>query len=175
MSEPLIRAERPEDFDEIRRVVEAAFDSEAEADLIDGIRASEHYIPELSLVAVIDGAVVGHVMISRVTLIDGETRHVAHSMAPVAVAPDHQGRGIGGAMIRRGIALAEELGLPMVLLEGSPTYYGRFGFEHSSRHGIHFDLPDWAPAEAAQVMRLRRYNPAVRGKVDYPPAFHLDD
>lgn len=172
MSEPLIRAERPGDFDEIRRVVTAAFGSATEADLVDGVRASEHYIPELSLVAELEGAIVGHVMISRVTLVDGETRHVAHSMAPVAVAPDHQGRGTGGAMIRRGIALAEDRGLPMVLLEGDPAYYRRFGFEHSVRHGIHFDLPEWAPAEAAQVVILTSYDPTIRGKVEYPPAFH---
>lgn len=171
MGTPTIRAEQAADFDAIRRVVEAAFGSEAEADLVDAIRDSEHYIPELSLVAELDGAIVGHVMVSRVGLVDGTRRHVAHSMAPVAVAPDHQGRGVGGAMIRRGIELADAMGLPMILLEGSPTYYRRFGFEHSVPHGIHFDLPDWAPAEAAQVVLLGAYDPSVRGRVDYPPAF----
>ena len=173
-AEPIIRTERPSDFDAIRDVVTAAFGSDAEATLVDGIRASEHYMPELSLVAELDGAVVGHVMISRVAIVDGETRHVAHSMAPVAVAPDHQGRGVGGALVRRGIELAAEAGLPMVLLEGSPTYYRRFGFEHSVPHGIHYDLPEWAPAEAAQLVRLSTYDPSVRGKVEYPPAFDVD-
>jgi putative acetyltransferase len=173
--QPIVRTERPADFDGIRSVVTAAFGSDAEAALVDGIRASEHYMPELSLVAEIDSAIVGHVMISRVTLVDGETRHVAHTMAPVAVAPDHQRHGIGGAVIRKAIELADDMGLPMILVEGSPTYYGRFGFEHAVRRGIHFDLPDWAPAEAAQVLPLARFDPRLRGKVEYPPAFLLVD
>lgn len=171
--EPIIRTERPSDFDAIRGVVTEAFGSEAEADLVDGIRASEHYLPELSLVAELDGSVVGHVMISRVTLVDGEQQLVAHSMAPVSVAPAHQGRGIGGALVRRGIELADEAGLPLVLLEGSPTYYTRFGFEHSVPHGIHFDLPEWAPAEAAQVVPLTNYDPTIQGRVEYPHAFDV--
>lgn len=173
MDEPAIRTERAADFDEIRHIVAAAFGSDAEADLIDGIRASEHYMPELSLVAELDGRIVGHVMISRVSLVDGDRRHVAHSMAPVAVARDHQGQGIGGALIRSGLSLADEMGLPMVLLEGSPTYYRRFGFEHSVPHGIRFDLPDWAPPEAAQVKLLTNHDPSTRGRVAYPPAFDV--
>ncbi len=89
------------------------------------------------------------------------------------MAPEHQGQGIGSALIRRGIELAEDLGLPMVLLEGSPAYYRRFGFEHSVRHGIRFDLPDRAPAEAAQVVLLTNHDPSVHGRVDYPPAFDV--
>jgi putative acetyltransferase len=57
------------------------------------------------------------------------------------------------------------------VLEGSPVYYGRFGFEPSADYGIHLPLPDWAPPEAAQVLRLRNYDPSIRGHVVYPPAF----
>lgn len=175
MTAPAVRPERADDFDEIRRVVAAAFGSDVEAELVDLIRASEHYIPELSLVAELDGEIVGHVMISRAHLVDGSRRHVAHTMAPVAVAPDHQRRGVGSALIRRGIELADEMRLPLILLEGSPKYYPRFGFEHSVQFGIHFDLPEWAPAEAAQVRRLTAYDPDIRGRVEYPPAFDVGD
>lgn len=170
-----IRPERPEDYASIRRVVVAAFESTSEGDLVDNIRASEHYIPELSLVAEIDGEVVGHVMVSRVHLVDGSRRREAHSIAPVAVTPSTQGQGVGGALIRRVIEIADSIGLPLLLLEGSPTYYGRFGFEHAAPHGIHFDLPDWAPAEAAQVYRLESYQPSIAGRVEYPPAFAVED
>ena len=62
----------------------------------------------------------------------------------------------------------------MVILEGSPAYYGRLGFEHSSRYGIEIHLPEWAPHEAAQVMRLSSFDPddpALRGTAVYPAAF----
>jgi putative acetyltransferase len=59
----------------------------------------------------------------------------------------------------------------MVVLEGNPVYYGRFGFEHSRRYGIELPIPSWAPPEASQIMRLSAYDPSMRGKVVYPPAF----
>ena len=58
-----------------------------------------------------------------------------------------------------------------MVLEGSPAYYGRLGFEHSVKYGIRINLPDWAPPEAAQMMRLTNYDPTIRGTVVYPPAF----
>jgi putative acetyltransferase len=68
-------------------------------------------------------------------------------------------------------ARADRAGEPLVVLEGNPRYYARFGFEHSVPHGIHIDLPSWAPATAAQVLRLSTYDPSIRGRVVYPPAF----
>lgn len=174
MSDVTIRPEQPGDFDAIRQVVVAAFGSAAEGDLVDNIRASEHYIPQLSLVAEVDGEVVGHVMISGVHLVDGEHRRAAHSMAPVSVAPHAQRQGIGSALVRAALADADRMGIPLVLLEGSPRYYGRLGFEHSVQYGIHYDLPDWASAEAAQVYRLTSYDPSLTGHVEYPPAFDVE-
>ena len=171
MSEPRIRAEAAGDHAAIAQVVEAAFGSPAEAALVEGIRASTNFIPELALVAEIDGRVVGHVMISYVALHDGDSVRWITSLSPLAVAPEWQGRGIGSALVRAVTAAADERGEPLVVLEGAPGYYGRFGFEHSVLHGITIDLPSWAPPEAAQVMRLGAYDPAVRGRVVYPPAF----
>ena len=170
-----IRPEHPADATAIRQVVVAAFESEAEGDLVDNIRASENYIPDLSLVAVAAGRIVGHVMISRVHLVDGDRRREVHSLAPVSVAPDAQGKGVGSALVREALGRADAMELPLVLLEGSPGYYGRLGFEHSVQHGIRFDLPDWAPSEAAQVYRLSSYDPSITGKVEYPPAFDIGD
>jgi putative acetyltransferase len=153
--------------------VVAAFESETEGDLVDNIRASENFIPELALVAELDGEIVGHIMISSVDLMDGETRRKIHSMAPVAVAPRFQDRGIGGQLVRTATAKADALALPLVVLVGSPTYYRRFGFEYSVPLGIHFDLPEWAPAEAAQVIRRSTYDPSIRGRLVYPPAFEV--
>ncbi|HVJ97254.1 MAG TPA: N-acetyltransferase [Acidimicrobiia bacterium] len=167
-------ATRPEtaaDHDAIASVVARAFGSPAEAALVDAIRASPNYVPTWSLVATIDGNVVGHVMASYVTLRDGDTDHRIPSLSPLAVDPDAQRRGIGGALVRALTATVEAEREPLIVLEGSPGYYSRFGFEFAVPLGITITLPDWAPPEAAQVLRLKEYDPAVRGHVVFPPAF----
>ncbi len=166
-----IRPEQPTDRDAIAEVVRSAFGSEAEARLVDAIRASAEFVPALSLVAVADGWVVGHVMVSHVGLHEDATVRSVASLSPLAVVPELHGQGIGGALVRAVVARAEELGEPMVVLEGAPAYYGRFGFEPATAHGIDIDLPSWAPPEAAQIMRLQGYDPAWRGQIVYPPAF----
>ena len=170
----VIRPESPDDHDAIRRLVAAAFQSEAEAELVDRIRASGEYVPEMALVAEADGEIVGHVMISHAVIrnADGERRIVM--LAPLAVLPECQGRGTGSALVRSSVGVAEQRGEPLVVVEGSPTYYGRLGFEHSLAHGIEIHLEDWAPPEAAQVIRLASFDPndqTLRGKVVYPAAF----
>lgn len=168
-----IRAETPDDRGAIFDVVEAAFGSAIEARLVDLIRESPDFVPELSLVAEDRGRIVGHVMVSFVVLQDGDARHRICSLAPLAVAPESQGRGVGSALVREVAARVDERGEPLIVLEGSPAYYRRFGFESSVSHGIRITLPEWAPPEAAQVLRLRNYDPAIRGLVVYPPAFDV--
>ena len=168
---PAIRAERPDDHAAIADVVEAAFGDPAVARLVSAIRGSPNFVPELSLVASADGRVVGHVMVSMVGLDDRGRRTEVACLSPLAVTPERQGRGIGSSLVREVIDRADRRGEPLIVLEGSPMYYARFGFEHSVPHGIHIALPSWAPPEAAQIVRLRRYDPALRGRVVYPPAF----
>ena len=168
---PTIRAEGARDHDRIALVVTAAFGSTAEAQLVQAIRESDDFLPDLSLVAEVEGQVVGHVMVSHVGLEVGDAHHRIASLASLAVAPDFQRRGIGSALVREVIERADHRGEALVVLKGSPEYYGRFGFEHSVRSGIHMELPAWAPAEAAQVLRLKTYDPSVVGRVVYPPAF----
>lgn len=169
-----IRAEQEHDFPAVRRVVAAAFGSDAEADLVERIRASDQYRPELSLVALDGVEVVGHVMIDGCTLRGPDGDRDIVMLSPLAVAPDHQRRGVGTALIERALSAAEAAGEPLVVLEGSPAYYGARGFEFAGDHGLSLPLPDWAPREAAQVYLLSAYDPAdpeLRGDVIYPPAF----
>lgn len=169
-----IRSEQPADHDRIRDVVAAAFGSDDEADLVELIRASPEYVTEMALVAEVDGEIVGHVMVSGTSLHHATGERTIMMLAPLAVRPDRQQSGVGAALVGAVVAIAEQRGEPLVVLEGSPGYYGRLGFEPAARYGIELPLPDWAPPEAAQVMRLSTHDPAdatLRGRVVYPAAF----
>jgi putative acetyltransferase len=172
-----IEPERVADRAAIRAVVRAAFDHhQSVADLVDLIRESPEFVPELSLVAQHDGEVVGHVMLSHAELVDEQDdRHRILTLSPLAVAPALQGRGIGSALVLAGLAGAEALAEPLVVLEGSPRYYPRFGFRDCRSLGVQINLPDWAPSEAGMAYTLSSYAPAVRGRVVYPPAFTAID
>lgn len=171
---PTIRPESTDDHGPIRTVVTAAFDSAAEAELVDRIRASPEFVPEMALVAEDGDRIIGHVMISRARLRNDSGERQISMLSPLAVDPECQRRGIGSALVRAALDEAEALGEPLVILEGSPAYYGRFGFEHAARYGIEIHLPDWAPPEAAQVKPLTSFDlndPALQGTVIYPAAF----
>lgn len=190
LDDVVIRPETAGDAPAIYDLVAAAFGSEAEAQLVEAIRASPEYHAGMALVAVVRGGsgadrrgggagsrhqtrdeVVGHVMISGAALHEGEREHRVVTLSPLAVAPHAQGRGVGSLLVRAVTERADRAGEPLVLLEGDPRYYGRFGFEHAAPYGIEFTLPSWAAPEAAQVLRLRAYDARIRGRVVYPPAF----
>jgi putative acetyltransferase len=165
--------ERDEHHADVRRVVLAAFAHHPSvADLVELVRASPEYLPDLALVALADEAVVGHVMVSRASLVEEDgTRHEVLTLSPLAVAPSHQGRGVGGLLVRSVLTRAESTGEPLVTLEGSPRYYPRFGFRPAADLGVSITLPEWAPPEAAMAYPLPGHRPEVRGHLEYPPAF----
>ncbi len=170
----MLRPETAGDHVAVGEVVAAAFGRDVEARLVERIRASPYYVHETALVAEFDGAVVGHVMISRAPMVNPAGQRAIAMLSPLAVAPAHQRTGIGAALVRTALAAAGDRREPLVVLEGSPSYYGRLGFEPAARYGIELPLPGWAPPEAAQVMILSAYapaDPALRGTVVYPPAF----
>lgn len=170
----VIEPERPADAAAVRDVVTRAFAEQAVvADLVELIRASPQYVPELALVARVGPAVAGFVMLSHAEVVAADGRHDVLTLSPLAVAPEFQQRGIGSDLVRAGLAAAGATGAGLVTLEGSPDYYGRLGFTYAPASGVTIDLPTWAPAEAAQVYRLDAYNSAVHGRLAYPPAFDI--
>lgn len=139
--------------------------------MVSAIRESSRYRGGLAFLARADGRVVGFVMLSGTDLVDEDgTRRDVLTLTPLAVLPEFERRGIGSALVAAAIAEADRRREPLVVVEGSPRYYGRLGFRFAPDFGIHIDLPEWAPREAAQVYPLSNYDPRVRGRVEYPPA-----
>jgi putative acetyltransferase len=171
----LIRPERPGDEADIRALVDAAFaPSTEEGRIVDDLRRDTGWIPELSLVAVdAGGTIVGQCVTSAGSLIgkDGTSRPIL-ALGPIAVTPDQQGRGIGADLMRATIAAATELGWPVVVLLGHPTYYPRFGFESARSIGIEPQRP-WRD-EVWMALRLPGWTPDLRGTMRYPSAFAID-
>lgn len=165
----------PGHHDAVTGVIVAAFgerEGPTVAAMVEGIRAGEYARPELEWVATRGGEVVGHTALSGTTLRGESGARVILMLTPLAVAPHEQRRGIGSALVEHVVGLADAAGEPLIVLEGSPRYYARFGFVPAAPRGIHIDLPDWAPAEAGQVRLLRAFgdqDPGLRGHVVYPP------
>lgn len=172
MGDVVIETERPADHAAAAQVVRRAFaDQPQVAGMVSAIRESPRYRSGLAFVARVEDQVVGFVMLSGTDLVDEEgIRRDVLTLTPLAVLPEFERRGIGSALVATAIAEADRRLEPLVVLEGSPRYYGRLGFRFASDFGIHMDLPDWAPPEAAQVYPLSNYDPRVRGRVEYPPA-----
>jgi len=163
----VIRPERDDDIAAIRAVNEAAFESSAEAALVDSLRASGS--PTLSLVAEESGAVVGHVLFSPMML-PGHDALKAWGLAPMAVLPRRQRQGIGSAFVRAGVDACRQRDADAVVVLGHPEYYPRFGFVPASRFGIRseYDVPD----DVFMIQELREG--ALRGRtgtIRYHPAF----
>ena len=128
-----VRPERPEDIAGIRAVHVAAFETAAEADLVEALRASDAWGPGLSVVAVADGRVVAHALLSRIILATADGDRPALALGPVAVLPEVQRQGYGSAVIRDGLARRDD---HLVVVLGNPAYYRRFGFAPGAEYGI---------------------------------------
>jgi putative acetyltransferase len=167
----LIRPERAADHPAVADVVRRAFVRQPDdvASFVERIRASEHFIPELALVAEDDSGVIAHVMLSWVG-VEGGSRPRILNLTPMSVRPDRQRRGVGTRLIRDALGRAEAAGEPLVMVEGIPGYYPRFGFEPAIPLG--FVSPDpKVPDEAFLVKRLAGYTPDLAGRIVYPAAF----
>jgi putative acetyltransferase len=130
----VIRPERDADHSVIAEVVRAAFVRHPDevASFVERIRASEHFVPELALVAEDSSGVIAHVMLSWVG-VEGGSRTRILNLTPMSVRPDRQRIGVGARLIREALGRAEKAGEPAVMVEGIPAYYPRFGFEQASR------------------------------------------
>ncbi|MBE2221362.1 MAG: N-acetyltransferase [Anaerolineae bacterium] len=165
----VIRPEKDDDKAGIRHVNEKAFNRRNEADLVDALRDSEAFI--ISLVAVHDDQIVGHILFSLVR-IEAETGTTdGLGLGPMAVLPAYQNQGIGSMLIKKGLELCQDSGFNIVVVLGHPTYYPRFGFVPSKPLGIQWEHD--VPEELFMVVTLADTGLAsVTGIVKYHPAFN---
>jgi putative acetyltransferase len=164
----IIRAETAADQSMIWQVNEAAFGSAEEADLVGALRTQGVVL--LSVVAELDGQVVGHILFSRMSIETPTEAIAAVALAPMAVLPRYQRQGIGGRLIRYGLDALRALGERIVIVVGHPAYYPRFGFSTEQARSLESPFPpDAFMALELSPGALDR----IRGRVRYPQPFGL--
>jgi putative acetyltransferase len=161
---PEIRDEQPADIAIIREVNRLAFGQDDEGQIVDALRANG--AATLSLVAADDAVVVGHIMFSPLTV--GSA--IGAGLGPMAVAPSHQGRGIGTRLVQTGIERLRATRCPFIVVIGHPGFYPRFGFQPAVTYGL---TCEWdVPAEAFMVYVLDPdVTSQLRGRAQYRPEF----
>ena len=162
-----VRRETNVDRVAVRAVNEMAFETSAEADLVEALRGKLDNL--ISLVADVDGKVAGHILFSPVSVM-GHPDLKAMGLGPVAVAPDHQRNGIGSALVREGLKRCKSLGYQVVVVVGHANYYPRFGFVPAGRYGLRSEYD--VPADVFMVVELDvGVLSSVSGLVRYDDAF----
>lgn len=172
-----IRQEKIEDYATTEKVVKTAFEGmefsdEKEHELVARIRGAEVFIPALSLVAVHEDTkeIIGHILLSKLKIVNQEHSVESLALAPVSVLPEYQKEGIGKRLMHEALNKAKELGHQSVVVMGHPEYYPKFGFERASLRGIKppFEVPD----EAFMILALEKHSiDNVSGIVEYPSVF----
>ena len=175
--EIIVRQEVPRDYKETEDVVKKAFEHMEFADhtehiLVSRLRKGEAFIKELSLVATSDGKIIGHILFTKLEIVDGNKVYPSLSLAPLSVLPEFQRTGVGSLLMEEGLKRCTDLGYTSVILLGHPSYYPRFGFRKASEFNIKAPFP--APDEAFMALELVPGSLAkVQGTVRFPKEFDL--
>lgn len=171
-----IRKEESKDYKTVFNLIENAFASEQISDhreqfLVERLRKSNAFIPELSLVAEIGGKIVGHILTTKLKIKNKTNEFDSLALAPVSVLPEFQGRGIGGKLIIESHKTAKELGHKSIILLGHEKYYPKFGYKQADKFGI--ELPFEVPKENCMVIELVKNGlNGVSGMVEYSKEFY---
>jgi putative acetyltransferase len=147
----IIRDESLDDIFAVQWVNSEAFETPAEAELVDALRASDEI--SLALVADLDGRVVGHILFSEVGIGTNPYSPLTLGLAPMAVLPEMQNRGIGSMLVREGLERCRQMGVEVVIVLGHPEFYPRFGFEPCKSKGITYSVN--VPEEAFMAIELK--------------------
>lgn len=173
--EIVLRQEVPDDYQNVEKLVEAAFKNEPYSDkrehlLVQRLRQSNAFVPELSIVAEVENEIAGHILLTRIFIKNEVDSFESLALAPVSVEPSWQGKGIGGKLIREAHTVAKELGFKSVVLLGHEDYYPRFGYELTSKYNVR--LPFEVPEENCMIISLIEGGlDGVSGVVEYAKEF----
>jgi len=163
----LIRPEEPRDYTSVHEINMLAFETPAEANLVELLRKESD--PIISLVAEEDGEIVGYIMFSPVSL-SGRADLQIMGLGPVAVEPKQQRKGVGSALVTAGLERCKELGFGAAVVLGHKGYYPRFGFTPSIQYGIECEYD--VPPEVFMLLELQPgYLQGAQGIIHYHPAF----
>jgi len=168
--------ERSKDFSEVFLLIEKAFLKEEHSDhqeqfLVERLRKSEAFIPELSLIAKIGNQIVGHILLTKIEIINEQDSIPSLALAPVSVLPKFQNQGIGGKLIKHSHYIARSLGYKSIALLGHPNYYPKFGYQKASKFGIVF--PFEVANEYCMMLELVENGlKDVQGTIKYPKEFY---
>lgn len=165
-----IRQERPEDYAAVERVVKEAFahaecSDGHEQDLVAALRRSGAFVPELSLIALEDKVIAGHILFTRASVNGAEVL----ALAPLSVLPAYRNRGIGLSLIARGHQIARKLGYSYSVVLGHPAYYPKAGYVPASRYGV--KAPFEVDNENFMIFCLDGSGKPLNGVMEYDPAF----
>lgn len=164
-----VRAEGPEDQAPVFEVNAKAFETELEANLVEALRSNVE--PLISLVAVVENRVVGHILFTPVTADQGsEEGTVLMALGPMAVLPEFQSRGIGSRLVEVGLDRCRALGAEAVFVLGHAEYYPRFGFEPAGQYGLRYKSEELDPYFMVLELRAGALE-SVSGAVHYSPEF----
>ena len=164
----IVRAETAEDYPAVRQVNELAFGRSDEAVLVDKVRAVAD--PQISLVAVKDGQVVGHIFFSPVSIEISDSASLVLGLGPLAILPEYQKQGLGSQLVREGLKECQRIGCNVVVVLGHPEYYPRFGFVPAKQKELSCEYP--VPDEVFMVAELKpEALDGWRGLVKYRPEF----
>lgn len=163
-----VRPELPSDKAAVYRVLAAAFPTPAEADLVERLRAQN--LEWVSLVAILDDQVVGHILFTPATVRNGDSRQEVVGLAPMAVLPEYQRRGIGSRLVIAGLKRCVDRGDSVVFVVGHPEFYPRFGFELAAPRGFHYIDEGFDPYLFVAELRQGALEDK-QGWVEYHPEF----
>ena len=166
-----IRKETQSDYTDVYNLNKVAFKQDAESKLIELLRKSSAFIPELSIVAIIDNNIVGHILFTKIIIkAENGTEYNSLALAPMSVIPKYQAKGIGGQLIKHGLNTAKRLGFESVIVLGHKDYYPKFGFKAASQWNIKapLDVPDNVFMAIELVENGLR---GISGVVKYPKEF----
>ncbi|MDM1552424.1 GNAT family N-acetyltransferase [Empedobacter falsenii] len=171
-----VRKEEEKDYNQVFELIEKAFENEEYSDhreqfLVERLRNSDSFVPDLSIVFEMNGLIVGYILLTKIKINHSDFSYDSLALAPVAVLPNYQGNGIGGHLIKFAHKKVRELGFESIILLGHPTYYPKFGYRKASDFDIQlpFDVPD-ENCMAIELVEDALKN--VNGMVEYPKEFY---